>query len=63
MYCTYFSFTKPIVKSIKMDREPCKETLYIEDPTHPLNLDDRLEDAAGESRACPHPLNLGYRTL
>jgi hypothetical protein len=32
MYCTYFSFAKPVISSIQMDRGPFRETIYIEDP-------------------------------
>jgi hypothetical protein len=31
MFCTYFSFVKSVVQSIKMDREEERESLYIED--------------------------------
>jgi hypothetical protein len=31
MFCTYFSFVKSVVQSIKMDRKEERESLYIED--------------------------------
>jgi hypothetical protein len=37
--------------------------IYIENPTTPLNLENRLEDAAGGHRGPFDPLYLGYRTL
>jgi hypothetical protein len=32
MYYTYFSFAKPVILSIQMDRGSSRKTLYIENP-------------------------------
>jgi hypothetical protein len=63
MFCTYFSFVKSVVQSIKMDREEERESLYIEDGGTPSIFRVPFRGRYWRDRGGGSSLNIEYMNI